>query len=498
MIEIHIQHLLMSNNHQGLETDGLSLAYCIRYCLWSQWNQFIQDGAQYSQSRDDIQRICTDHVANRFMAQDSAQFLNFIRDNSLADAAWHSRLIDLIRDKFVWESSIFYDGDLEHANEYDRQCRRQLLQFALEHGADPGLQPNTDLIGPLLCQSSSTYSGQCHGDIQSILLLYGYDVDIICISTGMTCLQISSGRCHIQIIHDLILAGANPNYIGHTSGLTPLHHTANYIHDNAIHAVHILVDGGADPNSIDHDLLTPMHFAATRDNIQVVQALCDRGANLYGTSVSNPWSPAFFAIINQSNRVLRLLLDRGHSPNHTGPGRRSLLHAAVECHNHIAIEMLLESGANIDDIDEYGMSALGSCIYTLDIQALHILVRFHAEISSHILHTAARISNQSIMALLIQSYEHDPDITDMMGKTALMYAARSGNSDTVNALVDAHVDINKHDRSGFTALFYARAYGNYQVESILLAAGATHEQIKSRLVPFCGRTGPRRIRSAVY
>ena len=91
------------------------------------------------------------------------------------------------------------------------------------------------------------------------------------------------------------------------------------------------VTAGARLNAVDNDALTPMHFAATRDNYIVVDGLCDLGASLTNVPGSSPWSPAFFAIINGGYRVLQVLLDHGLSPNSTGLDSKSLLHAAVEC-----------------------------------------------------------------------------------------------------------------------------------------------------------------------
>ena len=82
----------------------------------------------------------------------------------------------------------------------------------------------------------------------------------------------------------------------------------------------------------------------------------------------------------------------------------------------------------------------------------------------------------------------DVSATDEVGRGALGHAARRGVSDTVQALLDAGVDVNAQDRDGWSALMMAAnwdpvetTFGTepYQVRSnhgetvkMLLAAGA--------------------------
>ncbi|MDE1154028.1 MAG: ankyrin repeat domain-containing protein [Micavibrio sp.] len=56
--------------------------------------------------------------------------------------------------------------------------------------------------------------------------------------------------------------------------------------------------------------------------------------------------------------------------------------------------------------------------------------------------------------------------------TALFWSAKSGQRDTVAALLDAGADVNRRDASGSTALIWAAGMGNDDVVALLLERGA--------------------------
>jgi hypothetical protein len=95
---------------------------------------------------------------------------------------------------------------------------------------------------------------------------------------------------------------------------TPLHATAGWpgYYPNAPVAVALLVQAGADPNDDtggDHPE-TPLHWAASNDDLEVAVALIDGGANLEtpGGSIGTPLDNTVgYACWN----VARLLVERG-------------------------------------------------------------------------------------------------------------------------------------------------------------------------------------------
>lgn len=95
---------------------------------------------------------------------------------------------------------------------------------------------------------------------------------------------------------------------------TPLHASAGWpgYHPNAPAAVGLLIGAGADPNDDTGGDLpeTPLHWAASNDDLEVAAALIDGGADLNtpGGSIGTPMDNAIgYACWN----VARLLVDRG-------------------------------------------------------------------------------------------------------------------------------------------------------------------------------------------
>ena len=66
--------------------------------------------------------------------------------------------------------------------------------------------------------------------------------------------------------------------------MTPLLKAARYNSDPAI--LEMLLQAGADPDTCDLDLNTPLHFAAMRGTVQVASFLVRLGANPYALNAS--------------------------------------------------------------------------------------------------------------------------------------------------------------------------------------------------------------------
>lgn len=65
------------------------------------------------------------------------------------------------------------------------------------------------------------------------------------------------------------------------------------------------------------------------------------------------------------------------------------------------------------------------------------------------------------------------DVVDQYGNNALWAACYAGNSDCIDALIDAGIDINhQNSASGATALIFSASSGREKVVEQLLAAGA--------------------------
>jgi ankyrin repeat protein len=106
----------------------------------------------------------------------------------------------------------------------------------------------------------------------------------------------------IHQIQKLLDYGADPNLGEHIFGNSPLHIAAS---KGRADIARILLDGGADPNSQNHEKETPLHKAVQEGQVALVKLLIERGAdvNIKDVEKLTPWSLA------QDSPELRSILE---------------------------------------------------------------------------------------------------------------------------------------------------------------------------------------------
>ena len=108
------------------------------------------------------------------------------------------------------------------------------------------------------------------------------------------------------------------------------------------------------------------------------------------------------------------------------------------------VQELVAQGDDLNSVNNYGWTAL-----------MH----------------AARLGNSDIVSLLLEQGAK-VDVQDKDGWTALMRAAAKGHDAVVKILLDHHAALNLQDKDGYTALHWAAHRGHIVVVKQLLDAGA--------------------------
>jgi uncharacterized protein len=103
------------------------------------------------------------------------------------------------------------------------------------------------------------------------------------------------------------------------------------------------------------------------------------------------------------------------------------------------------------------------------VQLIHSQSRDAADVSA-LMRAARDGERENVQALLQQGV--DINVKDASGWTALIYAAAKGDAAIVKALLDRSADINAKDTAGYTALQAAAQYGNTAAAKLLLEKGA--------------------------
>ncbi len=172
------------------------------------------------------------------------------------------------------------------------------------------------------------------------------------------------------------------------------------------------------------------------------------------------------------------------------------LHWAVYYNQSELVEMLIRAKCNVNASTRYQVTPLAIAATHCETETVKWLLDAAAEVDARSpggetpLMIAARTGNAvSIKQLL--SHQASLEATDKSGQTALMWAADAGNLAAVNVLVAAGADLNATTPAGFTAMMFAARDGQMAVVKRLIEAGV---DVNVTVTPKAKRAGERAAR----
>jgi len=139
-----------------------------------------------------------------------------------------------------------------------------------------------------------------------------------------------------------------------------------------------------------------------------------------------------------------LLLSKGADANAVAEFRTTPLSEACINGSFPLVRLLLKSGANPNAAIGTGETPLMTCSKTGSADGVRLLVEYGAAVN-------AKEPSQN--------------------QTAVMWAAAERHPDALKALIDAHADLKAHSKQGFTAMHFAARVGDVESVKLFLAAG---------------------------
>ncbi|NXI33060.1 ANKR6 protein, partial [Sterrhoptilus dennistouni] len=215
--------------------------------------------------------------------------------------------------------------------------------------------------------------------------------------------------------------------------------------------------------------------AAYKGQVENVVQLINRGAKVAVTKHGR--TPLHLAAYKGHLHVVQILLKAGCDLDIQDDGDQTALHRAAVVGNTDIIATLIQEGCALDRQDKDGNTALHEACWHGFSQSAKVLVKAGANVlaknkaGNTPLHLACQNSHsQSTRVLLLGGSR--ADLKNNAGDTCLHVAARYNHLPIIRVLLSAFCSVHEKNQAGDTALHVAAALNHKKVVKLLLEAGA--------------------------
>ena len=225
------------------------------------------------------------------------------------------------------------------------------------------------------------------------------------------------------------------------------------------------IRAGADVNAAQPDGTRPIHWAVYRVDYELLDALIAKKAKV---DVANEFgsTPLAEAVKLADARMVKSLLDAGAAPESPNLDGETALMVAIKTGEFPIVDMLIKAGANVNVIEKFHNQT--PLMYAADAP------KNAGEIVKLLLSKDASVTPRALYSDWPSQITSEPraQYRPVGGLTALLYAARSGCYDCVEAMIQAGANVNTPTPEGVTPLMIALDNDHYDVAKLLLDRGA--------------------------
>jgi ankyrin repeat protein len=234
-------------------------------------------------------------------------------------------------------------------------------------------------------------------------------------------------------------------------------------HDTA--AMRVLLKQRIDVNTPDVDGMTPLHWAAHWNELEIVKLLLAAGANAKATNRYGV-TPLHEATLVTNVAMMEALLKAGASANATYGSGETPLMTAARTGNVEAVKLLLDNGSDVNTAEEFrGQTAIMFAAAENHAEAVKLLLSRGALVNGRSVKLNFGTVNMAAGGAFVDRAEGN--------LTPLFFAARQGAMETGKVLIDAGADLNVVETQyGFTPLMTAIFNGHYDFAGMLIGKGA--------------------------
>jgi uncharacterized protein len=211
-----------------------------------------------------------------------------------------------------------------------------------------------------------------------------------------------------------------------------------------VQAARSLLKQKIDLNATEADGFTALHWAAQRNDLQLVDLLLGAGARAR-MSTRYSITPLYLAAVNGNAAIMERLLKAGADPNSTAQEGQTMLMTAALSGKADAVRLLLTRGATVDTKEPYrGQTALMWAAAEGNTAAVDVLLEAGASLT----------------------------LKSNGGFTPLLFAVRNAHIDTAVTLLKRGANVNDVAPDGSSALSIATVNAFFELASVLLDHGA--------------------------
>src|SRR5262245_30387694 len=225
------------------------------------------------------------------------------------------------------------------------------------------------------------------------------------------------------------------------------------------------IRAGADVNEAQPDGTRPIHWAVFKVDYELLDALIAKRAK---ADVANEFgaTPLTEAVKVTDARMVKTLLSAGAGVESANLDGETALMLAIKTGELPIVEMLINAGANVNTVEKEHHETPLMYAAAADKNAGEMVKLLRAK--------GADVKPRALSYDWPTHFSDEPRVQyhPFGGLTALLYAARDGCYDCVEALIERGADVNVPTPEGVTPLMIALDNDNNDIAKLLLDRGA--------------------------
>ena len=256
----------------------------------------------------------------------------------------------------------------------------------------------------------------------------------------------------------------------------------------------VLVENGADINPEFNDWLeSPLLYAIYHGQIQIAETLVMNGAKVDKRD-KNGETPIHWATTYNQKEIIKILVDHGADVDIANEDfdKDSPIHSAVFANKKEVVNILIKCGADINKENRRKITPLQIAVQNRNEDIVKLLIQNGAKIDPRMesgcyqapLHQAVEDNEKSIVELLLKNGANI-EVRDIIGKRSpLHYAADNNLTSILKLLLENGADTEAEDRIFLTPIIVAIYRDHKEAVEILLEYGAkTDHLIEDQITP---------------